>query len=59
MRASPVACAFATIAAVSSVAEAGVFKLFAEAQGGGLFGKGTGGDLVNNDTAMLRNIARR
>lgn len=53
MRASSVACALATIAAASSVADAGVFKLFAEAQGGGMFGKGTGGDLVNNNTDMF------
>ena len=30
-----------------------MFKLFAEAQGGGMVGKGTGGDLVNNDTGMF------
>ncbi len=53
MRASPLACALATIAAVSSTADAGVFKLFADVQGGGMVGKGTGGDLVNNNTDMF------
>ncbi len=33
-------------------AEANVFKLYAEAHGGGMYGKGTGGDLVNNGTNM-------
>jgi hypothetical protein len=36
-----------------TTAEAGVFKLFAEVQGGGLAGVGTGGDLVNNNTMMF------
>lgn len=30
-----------------------MFKLFGEVYGGGMFGKGTGGDLVNNDTNMF------
>lgn len=34
-------------------AEADVFKIYAEAHGGGMLGKGTGGDLVNN-AANLR-----
>jgi len=53
MRASSVVCAFATIAAVGSTADAGVFKLFGEVYGGGMVGKGTGGDLVNNSTNMF------
>lgn len=36
--------------ATSSVAHAGIAKIFIEAHGGGMVGKGTGGDLVNNDT---------
>lgn len=53
MRASFVAYAFASLAIAGTTAEAGVFKLFAEAQGGGMIGKGTGGDLVNNNTDMF------
>ena len=34
-------------------AEANVFKLYAEAHGGGMYGKGTGGDLVNNTASDL------
>jgi hypothetical protein len=34
-------------------AEADVVKLYAEAHGGGMYGKGTGGDLVNNSANML------
>jgi hypothetical protein len=51
-----VAYAFALIAASGAAvesADAGVFKLFAEVDGGGMFGKGTGGDLVNNNTDMF------
>ncbi|MGE0398857.1 MAG: hypothetical protein AB7T06_19265 [Kofleriaceae bacterium] len=54
MRASAVAYAFVAFTAVgSATAEAGVFKLFGEVSGGGMFGRGTGGDLVNNDTNMF------
>lgn len=34
-------------------AEAEVAKIYAEVQGGGMYGKGTGGDLVNNSASML------
>ncbi len=33
-------------------AEANVFKLYAEAHGGGMYGKGTGGDLVDKNASM-------
>lgn len=52
MRASAVALGLATILGASS-AHAGVFKLFGEVHGGGMIGKGTGGDLVNNSTQMF------
>lgn len=53
MRASAVACALVALTAAGSTAEAGVFKLFGEVHGGGMFGRGTGGDLVNNNTMMF------
>jgi len=34
-------------------AEAEVAKIYAEVHGGGMYGKGTGGDLVNNSASML------
>ena len=40
-----------SIAATSAVADAGIAKIYLEAHGGGMVGKGTGGDLVNNDVA--------
>jgi hypothetical protein len=56
MRASAVVSALAAAATVASpgasTAEAGVFKLFGEIHGGGMFGKGTGGDLVDNTANM-------
>lgn len=36
------------LATVSGTASADVFKVYAEAHGGGMIGRGTGGDLVNN-----------
>ena len=50
MRASSVVVAALALAGTVPTADAGVFKLSAEAQGGGMIGKGTGGDLVNNNT---------
>lgn len=38
------------IALAAAPAQADVFKVYAEAHGGGMAGKGTGGDLVNNAT---------
>ncbi|CAN5819545.1 hypothetical protein BH11MYX2_BH11MYX2_35780 [soil metagenome] len=50
MRASTVALTALCIAATAPVAHANVFKLYGEADLGGKYGKGTGGDLVNNST---------
>lgn len=40
------------VSSAPAPAEANVFKLYAEAHGGGMYGKGTGGDLVNNTQSM-------
>lgn len=44
---------FASAGLAPAPAEAGVLKLFAEAQGGGMFGKGISGDVVNNTANNL------
>lgn len=43
----------AAMAWAPSAASADVFKIYAEAHGGGMAGKGTGGDLVNNTANMF------
>ncbi len=43
-----VAAVLVLVSSAPVPAEANVFKLYAEAHGGGMYGKGTGGDLVNN-----------
>lgn len=40
------------VSSAPAPAEADVFKIYAEARGGAMFGKGTGGDLVDNDASM-------
>ncbi|HEY4057566.1 MAG TPA: hypothetical protein VGM39_13200 [Kofleriaceae bacterium] len=50
MRASTVALAALCIAATAPAAHANIFKVYGEADLGAKFGKGTGGDLVNNNT---------
>ena len=41
------------VSSAPAPAAAEVFKIYAEAHGGGMYGKGTGGDLVNNSANML------
>jgi hypothetical protein len=47
------ALSFAMVLATAAPASADVLKLFAEADGGGVYGKGTGGDQVIKDSAFF------
>jgi hypothetical protein len=47
------ALSFAMVLAVATPASADVLKLFAEVDGGGVYGKGTGGDQVIKDSAFF------
>jgi hypothetical protein len=47
------ALSFAVVLAMAAPASADVFKLFAEVDGGGAFGKGTSGDPVIKDSAFF------
>ena len=47
------ALSFAMVLAVATPASADVFKLFAEVDGGGAYGKGTSGDQVIKDSAFF------
>jgi len=48
----PLAAVVLLVSSAPVPAEAEVFKIYAEAHGGGMYGKGTGGDLVNNTANM-------
>jgi hypothetical protein len=54
-RLSPLVAAALAVAAVPSAASAGVFKLYGEAQGGGMMGKGLSGD--QKDEAFFKKSA--
>ena len=47
-----VAAVAIVVSSAPAPAEANVFTLYAEAHGGGMYGKGTGGDLVDNSQNM-------
>lgn len=47
------ALSFAVVLAIATPASADVFKLFAQVDGGGSFGKGTSGDQVIKDSAFF------
>jgi len=51
MRGLVAAVAALVVSSAPAPAEADVFKLYAEVHGGGMYGKGTGGDLVNNEAS--------
>ena len=46
---------FVTVLVMSAPASADIFKLFAEADGGGAYGKGTSGEQVIKDSAFFAN----
>jgi hypothetical protein len=52
------ALCFAAVLATAAPASADILKLFAEAQGGGTYGKGTGGDQVIKDAAFFAKAPR-
>ena len=52
MRGLVAAVAALVVSSAPALAEADVLKIYAEAHGGAMYGKGTGGDLVNNEASM-------